>query len=119
MNKVFKLFSASIIFLFCDVACAGVGLLSDVTVKSVGMTMLGDTNSIMEVDLNESVVLSGCSAAYTSKTLLVWAQPAPDAWSNAWMMLLMSAQAQEMKVKISYDCDDIFGPKIRSVNIYR
>lgn len=116
--RIFQVFVASVMFFLCGAVYAGPGQLNNVTIKTVGLERLND-QSILAVELNESVVLSGCSAAITSTALTNWSLNVPDEFSKAWLTMLMTAQAQELKVRINYDCNDMLGAIIKGIYLSR
>lgn len=105
-------------FLFAGAVQATPGVLENVTVKSVRLSNAFGF-AILEASFVENVTLSACPASVTSKNVSLWEPNLPGAWINAWSSMLMSAQAQELKVSVNYECTAEYGALINSVIITR
>lgn len=98
---------------------AQAAVLNNVTIKSIGFLNAGG-NAILNIEINESVIFENCPVATTYKILTASSATAPDAWLNTWASVLMTAQAQDMKVNFLYEaCNGMFGAVFTGVNIHR
>lgn len=114
MIKYFISFALSTFLL---VSPASAGVLTGVTVKAVSLDNIWG-HGVLNVKFNEPVVIDGCALSNGWQSLAYWEATALGPWINAWMSMLMSAQAQDMKVDIYYTgCGELFGANITRINM--